>query len=163
MEEQADFKTYLNGLELKGKESILSAIRHRRMRKARYALTVGLPTWSRTERSREQATSDTCAVIAIRASVPLLEQFFSRWKSPHGSHKSLGCLESKLTVRESAKRLDVNTKTAFAWRHKMLSALSSYAPKTLNGKVQCDETEIPQEPKGLPKQNRKPRKRGCDF
>ena len=78
MEEQADFKAYLNGLELKGKESILSAIRQRQMRKARCALTVGLPTWSRTERSRERATSDTCAVIAISASVPLLEQFFSR-------------------------------------------------------------------------------------
>ena len=75
--------------------------------------------------------------------------FFALKKSA-GFNESIECLESKLTVRESAKRLDVNTKTAFAWRHKMLSALSSYAPKTLNGKVQCDETEIPQEPKGLP-------------
>ena len=68
-----------------------------------------------------------------------------------------------MTVRESAKRLDVNTKTAFAWRHKMLSALYSYAPKTLNGKVQCDETEIPVNQKGCRKLNRKPRKRGCGF
>lgn len=45
----------------------------------------------------------------------------------------------------------------------MLSALSSHAPKTLNGKVQCDETEIPAIQGGCRKLNRKPRKRGCDF
>ena len=78
-------------------------------------------------------------------------------KKSEGYFEALSCLESKLTVRESAKRLDVNTKTAFAWRHKMLSALSSYAPKTLNGKVQCDETEIPVNQGGCRKLNRRPR------
>ena len=65
------------------------------------------------------------------------------------------------TTSKSAKRCNVDYKTAFRWRHRFLEAISSDKPKTLSGLVESDETFILESFKGkrsdLP---RKARKRG---
>jgi len=45
-----------------------------------------------------------------------------------------------LSVREVAKKIGVNTKTAFLWRHRFLIALESQQPSKLSGMVEADET-----------------------
>lgn len=84
-------------------------------------------------------------------------------KKPEKFISSFKCLEDKRTIAETAKELGVNTHTAFDWRHKALSTMTSSAPRKLNGRVQCDETEIPVNEKGSRNLKRKPRKRGNDF
>ena len=84
-------------------------------------------------------------------------------KKPEKFIESFKCLEDRRTIIQVAEKLGVNTHTAFDWRHKALSVLTANAPKTVIGKVQCDETEVPVSEKSSRHLNRKPRKRGGDF
>lgn len=163
IEEQADFKTYIKNMELKGKESILAAIREKvndNTSLCPHCKSINVVRNGTNKRTGNQRF--LCRDCGKSFSATTGTVLFSLKKSDEFL-RTLECLKTNMTIRESAKSLDVNIKTAFDWRHKMLAALSSYAPKIVNGKVQCDETEIPVNQKGCRNLNRKPRKRGCDF
>lgn len=75
----------------------------------------------------------------------------------------LRCMEQKMTIKKTAKELNISIQTSFDWRHKILSALSKFEPQTLSGTVECDEMELALSNKGEKKLSRTPRKRGNDF
>ncbi len=71
----------------------------------------------------------------------------------------------KLMVEEKSldkikTELCINKKTAFDWRHKILSSLSSIDKGKFTGITESDETFFFQSEKGNPVEGRKPRKRG---
>jgi transposase-like protein len=50
------------------------------------------------------------------------------------------CMLDGLSVRKTARRLGVNKKTAFRWRHRFLEEISKIQPAKLSGAVEADET-----------------------
>jgi len=50
------------------------------------------------------------------------------------------CMIDGLSVREVAKKIGVNPKTAFLWRHRFLISLEATQPPVLSGVVEADET-----------------------
>jgi len=71
------------------------------------------------------------------------------------------CMVAGMTVRETAKRLDVDLKTAFRWRHRFLEAMSQMNPVELSGIVEADETFFRESFKGKKKDMpRKSKSRG---
>lgn len=79
----------------------------------------------------------------------------------------IGCMIQKMSLRKTAKVCKMNLATAFAWRHKILDALTNMMDGVkLDGVVECDETYELISFKGNHKNSstfqmpRKPRKRG---
>lgn len=77
------------------------------------------------------------------------------------------CMMDKMPLRKTAKICHINLATAFAWRHKILDALTNMMQSVkLDGVVECDETYELVSFKGNHKNSsvfqmpRKPRKRG---
>ncbi|MDL2285515.1 IS1595 family transposase [Desulfovibrio sp. OttesenSCG-928-F07] len=80
------------------------------------------------------------------------------------------CMTRGLSIRKSAARCSINTRTAFMWRHKILDALARTSDKTerleLGGIVEADETFFALSFKGNKNKSfqypngRNPRKRG---
>ncbi|GHS86223.1 hypothetical protein FACS1894201_06900 [Bacteroidia bacterium] len=70
-------------------------------------------------------------------------------------------LES-VSIRKAASTLDINIKTAFDWRHKILSALSTFNGASFDGIVECDDKQLDINEKGSKHLNRKPYKRQSD-
>lgn len=56
--------------------------------------------------------------------------------------------------------MGINKKTAFDWRHKILSSLEAATTGTFNGITESDDTFFLQSAKGQKVKGRKPRKRG---
>ena len=65
-----------------------------------------------------------------------------------------------MKLREAAKELGVNIKTAWRWRHQLLSQPRRNKPSELHGIIEADETFINESFKGRRKLDRLPRKRG---
>ncbi len=84
-------------------------------------------------------------------------------KLKHKWQAYLRCMQQGMTIKKSAKEVGISIQTAFDWRHKILSSLDSYTPKSLSGTVETDEMELPVSNKGSRNLNRKPRKRASDF
>ena len=59
-----------------------------------------------------------------------------------------------------SKALHINKKTAFDWRHKILSSLSQDSGDDMKGIVESDETFFDESEKGNRRLSRKGRKRG---
>ncbi len=70
-------------------------------------------------------------------------------------------LESKV-LRKIVKKIDINLKTAFSWRHKFSQLLNNDRSHILTGIVEADETYFRISHKGSKKMLRKPHKRGGD-
>lgn len=68
-------------------------------------------------------------------------------------------MEEKSLDKISAA-LGINKKTAFDWRHKVLSALGNTGKDDFTGITESDETFFLRSEKGMEVKNRKPRKRG---
>jgi transposase-like protein len=75
----------------------------------------------------------------------------------------LQCMEERLTLRESAKRVRISFQTAFNWRHKILSSLSDVESDHFAGIVEADELYLKFSEKGKRNLRRPPRKRGNDV
>ena len=75
----------------------------------------------------------------------------------------LRCMEQGMPIKKIAKELHISIQTSFDWRHKILSSLEQFVPKTLSEEIECDELELPLNNKGSKTLDRKPRKRGSDF
>lgn len=50
------------------------------------------------------------------------------------------CMINGLSVRNVARQLQINSKTAFRWRHRFLAAMRDVQPGKLSGVVEADET-----------------------
>lgn len=50
------------------------------------------------------------------------------------------CMINGLSVRNVARQLQINSKTAFRWRHRFLAAMRDVQPEKLSGVVEADET-----------------------
>lgn len=70
------------------------------------------------------------------------------------------CMIDGLSVRATARRMDIAASTAFRWRHRFLEAAASHQPRGLTGMVEADETYLRQSSKGSRNLGRLPRKRG---
>ncbi|MCK5834648.1 MAG: IS1595 family transposase [Lentisphaeria bacterium] len=70
------------------------------------------------------------------------------------------CILDSLSVRKSAKQVQVNSKTAFRWRHRFLGTAHNMEPKVLSGVVEADETFFRKSQKGNRNLDRPPRQRG---
>lgn len=75
----------------------------------------------------------------------------------------LRCMEKGMTIKATATEMKISIQTSFDWRHKILSSLNKFVPKTLSGVVESDEFEIALSNKGSRHLDRKARKRGTDF
>ena len=67
-----------------------------------------------------------------------------------------------VTIRKAAHKLNVNVKTIFDWRHKLLSALPKISGQGFSGIVECDDKLLNINDKGNKKLDRKPYKRPSD-
>lgn len=83
-----------------------------------------------------------------------------RMKKPDKWLKYINCMLLSSTLRYAAEQLDINLKTAFKWRHKLLKSPCAHQPTELVGIIEVDETFVPESFKGSKKMTREPRKRG---
>lgn len=75
--------------------------------------------------------------------------------------KMAKALQQSMTVRKTAKYLNISVTTAFRWRHRLLAGLSTTRNLAiLSGIVEIDETMFRYSEKGSRKMTRKPHKRG---
>lgn len=65
-----------------------------------------------------------------------------------------------LPTRRAAERIDVDHKTAWRWRHKVMAFLTPAEQPALSGTVEADETYFRRNFKGSKPVGRRPRKRG---
>jgi len=70
-------------------------------------------------------------------------------------------LES-LTIRKAAKKLEVNVKTIFDWRHKLLSSIATMNGVSFLGIVECDDKQLDVNEKGKRNLDREAYKRPSD-
>lgn len=75
-------------------------------------------------------------------------------------YQYIDLMGKQFTIRQIAEYLNINIKTSFLWRHKILNALSSMKSDKLSGIVEADETYFRESKKGCRKLNRKPHKSG---
>ena len=83
-----------------------------------------------------------------------------RMKKPDKWLKYIGCMLLSNSLRYAANKLDINLKTAFKWRHRLLKSPCAHKPTELVGIIEADETFVPESFKGAKKMTRKSRKRG---
>lgn len=67
-----------------------------------------------------------------------------------------------LTIRKAAKKLEVNMKTIFDWRHKLLSSIATMNGASFSGIVECDDKQLDINEKGKRNLNRDAYKRPSD-
>lgn len=84
-------------------------------------------------------------------------------KLKHKWQSYLRCMEQGMSIKKIAKEIEISIQTSFDWRHKILTSLSDFTPKTLSDVVECDELELALSNKGSRDLRREPRKRGNDF
>jgi len=70
-------------------------------------------------------------------------------------------LES-ISIRKAAKKLEVNTRTIFDWRHKLLSSLATMSGEIFSGIVEFDDKQLNINEKGNKKLERSAYKRPSD-
>jgi transposase-like protein len=91
-------------------------------------------------------------------------EYSGTWLS--GIHKKelvnnyIDLMHQKKSLDKIKKALHINKKTAFDWRHKILSSFEDNKKSTFNGIVESDETFFLQSDKGSKSLTRKSRKRG---
>lgn len=72
-------------------------------------------------------------------------------------------MQLQLSCRKTASTLGINTKTAFAWRHKLLQPVQKIPSPHVSGIVEMDETYFARSCKGQRNLDRLPRKRGKEI
>jgi hypothetical protein len=69
-------------------------------------------------------------------------------------------MEQELSLDKIKNNLGINKKTAFDWRHKVLSSLENVDKGSFKGITESDDTFFLYSEKGIKQQYRTPRKRG---
>lgn len=72
----------------------------------------------------------------------------------------LHLMEQELSLDKIKEKMGINKKTAFDWRHKILSSLEVTSSGTFTGITESDDTFFLESSKGRKLEERKPRKRG---
>ena len=72
-------------------------------------------------------------------------------------------MQRKMSIKKTAKEIGICIQSSFDWRHKVLSVIHTEVPDTLEGRVECDEVELPINLKGERNLDRKARKKRSDF
>ncbi len=91
-------------------------------------------------------------------------EYTGTWLS--GIHKKelvedyLKLMEQELSLDKIKNNLGINKKTAFDWRHKILSSLENVDKGSFKGITESDDTFFLYSEKGIKQQYRTPRKRG---
>jgi len=67
-----------------------------------------------------------------------------------------------ITIRKAAKKIGVNMKTIFDWRHKLLSSIATMNGSSFSGIVECDDKQLNINEKGKRNLNRDAYKRPSD-
>ena len=76
--------------------------------------------------------------------------------------KFIGMIPERYSIRKAAAKLEVNVKTIFDWRHKILSSLKVNNGQSFSGIVECDDKQLVISYKGSRKLEREPYKRPSD-
>lgn len=107
-----------------------------------------------------------CGKSFVKASNSILEHThkdINTWET------YIKCMLRALSIRECAEECNINIKTSFYWRHKILDALAEMQTNVkLSGIVEADETFFEKSFKGIKQENketimgRKAHKRGTD-
>jgi len=83
-------------------------------------------------------------------------------KKPDLFHQYTKMMVESISIRKAAKKLDVNVKTIFDWRHKILAALEKINGQQFDGIVECDDKQLDISEKGENDMKRKSYKRPSD-
>ena len=115
-----------------------------------------LKKWGQTKKHHQRFKCKTCdkTFSTLTGTAIFRLRNIDKWVE----HAEL--LEERLPLRTVAKKLDIDLKTAFRWRHKYLSMLCDRKPSKLVGIVEADEAFIDESDKGKKKLSRSSRKRG---
>ncbi len=115
-----------------------------------------LSRWGSTRQGKQRYRCNKChATFSTLTGTNLF-----RMRKPDKWLKYIKCMLLSKSLRYAAKQLDINLKTAFRWRHKLLKSPCAHQPTELVGIVEADETFVPESFKGSKKMTREPRKRG---
>ncbi len=71
-------------------------------------------------------------------------------------------MPEKFSIRKASDKLEVNVKTIFDWRHKILSSLKVMNGQSFSGIVECDDKQLNINQKGSRDLERAPYKRSSD-
>lgn len=77
-------------------------------------------------------------------------------------HEYIELTLNSLSIRKAAKKLDINMRTIFDWRHKLLASLKTMNGSSFLGIVECDDKQFNINEKGSRTLDRKPHKRPSD-
>ncbi|PSU31748.1 IS1595 family transposase [Photobacterium lutimaris] len=83
-----------------------------------------------------------------------------RMRKPEKWMEYTNCLWLSNSLRNIANKLNINLKTAFEWRHRLLKSPCNHKATELLGIIEADEAFLPQSFKGSRQMPREPRKRG---
>lgn len=76
--------------------------------------------------------------------------------------KYVDMIPERFSIRKASAKLEVNVKTIFDWRHKILASLKVMNGQTFSGIVECDDKQLDINHKGSRNLERKPYKRSSD-
>lgn len=83
-------------------------------------------------------------------------------KKPDKFQEYIELVADGISLRKASKKLELNIKTVFDWRHKILSSLSKTNELVFSGIVECDDKQLDISDKGKRDLERKPFKRPSD-
>jgi len=83
-------------------------------------------------------------------------------KKPGKFQEYIELVAESITLRKASAKLELNIKTVFDWRHKILSSLSKINDLGFSGIVECDDKQLNMSEKGKRNLEREPYKRPSD-
>ena len=115
-----------------------------------------LSRWDSTNQGKQRYRCKNCS----KTFSTLTGTNLFRMKKPDKWLKYIECLCLSNSLRYAANLLNINLKTAFRWRHRLLKSPCAHKPTELVGIIEADETFVPESFKGSKKMPRESRKRG---
>ncbi|MGB5446398.1 MAG: IS1595 family transposase [Psychromonas sp.] len=115
-----------------------------------------LSRWGSTNQGKQRYRCKNCS----KTFSTLTGTNLFRMKKPDKWLKYIECLCLSNSLRYAANLLNINLKTAFRWRHRLLKSPCAHKPTELVGIIEADETFVPESFKGSKKMPRESRKRG---
>jgi transposase-like protein len=114
-----------------------------------------LSRWGSTRQGHQRYRCNSCH----KTFSTLTGTSLFRMRKPGKWLKYIKCMLLSSSLRYAAKKLDINLKTAFKWRHKLLKNPCAHQPTELVGIIEADEIFVPESFKGSKKMPIKSRKR----
>ena len=121
-----------------------------------YCHSTELSRWGSTKQGQQRYRCKHC----LKTFSSLTGTVFYRMKKIDKWIEHAKCMWLSHSLRYIANHLNINLKTAFAWRHRFLKNPCDHKPTKLVGIIEADETFIPESFKGSKVMTRVPRQRG---